>query len=408
MLYLKNDTYKKYNSMAVEELLQDDYFIASRLYPTRESERFWNNILQEGLIRQEDYNLACFFINSVQMDPETLSPSEKTFLWKAIGEDNQRMLKKKKKRTRILLSSLSGIAASLALFLLVYTNQMTNQMPEIEGSRVSIEDIKAPKTPVTDIQLILADNETVSLEGQEANIAYKEGEIAINDQTTNITKEECQPDQPVIYNQLIVPHGKRSMLTFAEGSKIWVNAGTRVVYPTTFSPAKREIYVDGEVYLDIAPMEDCPFIVKTKELNIEVMGTTFNVFAFDKDTVQSIVLVSGKVKVESEESDVMILSPNEMLTKSSGVSQVRTVDVDDYISWKAGVFKCRNESLIEVLGRLSEYYGEDISCSASVAGIQCRGKLDLLEDFESMLKGIAKSIPISYRYNEGKYEIANK
>lgn len=76
---------------------------------------------------------------------------------------------------------------------------------------------------------------------------------------------------------MVIPRGKRSVLTFSDGSKVWVNAGTRVIYPTEFEKDKREIYVDGEIYIEVARDEERPFYVRTKDMNVRVLGTKFNV-----------------------------------------------------------------------------------------------------------------------------------
>ena len=205
-------------------------------------------------------------------------------------------------------------------------------------------------------------------------------------------------DKNTIYNQLIVPLGKRSMLTFAEGTKIWVNAGTRVVYPATFDNVKREIFVDGEVFLDVMPDKECPFIVKTKQHRIEVLGTSFNITAYEKDTIHNVVLVSGAVKISSPEDETTFLSPSQLFTYANGAATVKTVDVDTYISWKSGVYQYNSERLGVLLQRLSRYYGIEIYCMEPVSQLKCSGKLDLKDDLQQILHGIARMAPISIKY----------
>jgi ferric-dicitrate binding protein FerR (iron transport regulator) len=209
---------------------------------------------------------------------------------------------------------------------------------------------------------------------------------------------------------LIVPQGKRSLLTLSDGSKIWLNARTRVVYPTTFDETKREIFVDGEAFLEVFHNEKCPFIVKTKELQLEVLGTSFNIMAYEKDTVQSIVLVSGSVKINSKNKKETILTPSEMYSCTNGMSEVKTVNVTDYISWKSGVYQYKNEYLSVILQRLSRYFGQDISYSPEVARLKCSGKLDMKDSLSLVLNGISKTAPIVWQFDESKnqYRIRNK
>jgi hypothetical protein len=389
----------------VDDLLQDDYFVTSAIRPTQDSEGFWMEAVRNGALDAYEYKLACYIIHSVQVRPERIEQQEVSGLWEDIEIANKGNLMRRKYRFHFYLSAVTGIVAVWAI---VFGLSHLRDKSPVETSAYHIEDIKAPDTPVTDIQLVLADNQTLALEGKDAKIAYNEEGIEINDEKATVEKEPVDSDQPVTYNQLIVPKGKRSTLIFADGSRLWVNAGTRIVYPVTFDKKKREIYVDGEAFLDVSRNEDCPFLVKTKGFHVEVLGTSFNITAYEKDSMQSVVLVSGAVKINSAEEKETILTPNEMYTNVNGSPEVKTVDVEAYISWKSGLYKYESETLGVILTRLSRYYGQEISCSPQSAYLKCSGKLDLKDELAVVLNGIAQTAPVVCNYKEGKYLITNK
>ncbi|MDR2118069.1 MAG: FecR domain-containing protein [Tannerellaceae bacterium] len=390
----------------VEALLQDSRFIASVMRPTEESEAYWDKVLREGIVQRHDYELACYFIRSVQIHPEPIQLPEIVSLWEDIEIRNKENLRKKKNRFRLYFSVISGAAVLWICLFTVY--EWIKQRPE--GYTSGIEHIKAPESPPADIQLVLAGDETLSLEGKEAEIAYREEGIAINNRETGLKNRQTPSDGAVVFNQLIVPLGKRSMLTFAEGSRMWVNAGTRVVYPAVFDKKQREIYVDGEVYLEVSPDADCPFVVKTKKLNVEVLGTSFNIMAYGNDTIQNIVLVSGTVKIHAETEKVAtILAPSEMFLYAGGTRpEVKSVDVENYITWTSGIYQYESETLDVILKRLSRYYGKDITCSPQVARLKCSGKLDLKDDLQLVLKGISRTAPVICHYDGEQYTVTNK
>jgi hypothetical protein len=402
---MKENTHKNYNSYTIEELLQDSYFITHVTHPTEESDIYWNKALKEGMIERQDYELAKHFILSVQVPPEPVSHDDIDNLWENIEIENKENLRKKNNLFRIYFSSVSAIAVILAFLFIL--NGRTLRKP-VDSLTSGIEKIKAPDEPVTDIQLILAGDETLTLEGKEAEIAYREEGIAINNRETDLKNNSAAGSDHVIFNQLIVPLGKRSMLTFAEGTRLWVNAGTRVVYPAVFDKKQREIYVDGEVYLEVSPDANCPFIVKTKKINVEVLGTSFNVMAYENDTVQNIVLVSGTVKIKSGTEKETILSPSEMYLYTNGMPEVKTVDVENYIAWKSGAYRYESESLDMILKRLSRYYGKEISCSPQTASLKCSGKLDLKDDLHLVLKSISHTAPVICHYDGERYMVTNK
>jgi hypothetical protein len=399
------DACKEYDLNSTEKLLQDSHFIASVTHPTEESDAYWNKALEEGVVSSKDYELAGRFIRSVQVRQENIGRNEIDNLWENIEIANKKKLRKKKNRFRLYFSTMSAVAVLLALVFILNDWIVKHNPAKVDISE--IENIKAPDTPVTDIQLILAGDETLSLEGKEAEIAYRGEGIAINNRETDL-KNKPPNDNRVVFNQLIVPLGKRSMLTFAEGTRLWVNAGTRVVYPATFDRKQREIYVDGEVYLEVSPDANCPFIVKTQKLNVEVLGTSFNVMAYENDTVQNIVLVSGAVKIQSETEKETILAPSEMYLYTNGMPEVKSVDVENHIAWKSGAYRYQSESLYVILKRLSRYYGKEIVYSSQAASLKCSGKLDLKDDLNLVLKSISHTAPIMWHYDGERYMITNK
>ncbi|GHV47845.1 hypothetical protein FACS1894181_02160 [Bacteroidia bacterium] len=92
----------------------------------------------------------------------------------------------------------------------------------------------------------------------------------------------------------------------------------------------------------------------------------------------------------------------------NGLPEVKTVDVDVYISWKSGIYQYESETLGVILTRLSQYYGQEISCSPQSACLKCSGKLDLKDDLDEVLSGIAKTAPVICHFSENKYLITNK
>ncbi|MDR1558009.1 MAG: FecR domain-containing protein [Tannerellaceae bacterium] len=395
----RKDDGKQYS---FDDLFQDDNFIASQLSSEPESEAYWNEMLEKGLIDREDYTFACRFIRSVQVRPEFISDAEIFNLWVDIEVTNKANMKRKKKRYHII-SIVSGMIALFALILSVRTI-----IPDNTSGFSPLFTTDARLEAGTDIQLYLDGNKPVSLGGREAKIAYNKENITINDNDI-VLKKELSTDKKQTFHQLVVPWGKRSILTLSEGSRIWVNAGTRVAYPVDFDKKKREIYVDGEIYIEVSPDEQSPFIVKTTEMDVEVLGTAFDITAYEKDNAQRIVLVRGSVKVRTiHQENETILSPNEMYSFSNGISKIQTVKVEDHISWKNGLYHYNSEQLGVIMEHLSHYYGCSIVCSPKVSQMKFSGKLDLKDKLETILDGISQIASITYQYNQGVYIITNK
>ena len=182
-----------------------------------------------------------------------------------------------------------------------------------------------------------------------------------------------------------MPAGKRSSITFSDGTRIWLSASSRVVYPVEFMKNKREIYVEGEAFLDVYHDKSRPFIVKTNKMDIQVLGTTFNVCAYEKENIQTVVLVTGKVEVKTNNNETKTLSPNNLLpyNDQQGIS-VHPVDV---------LYQFKKERLEIITKKLSKYYGKTIITDKQLANITCSGKLDLKEELDDVLHTLIQTVP---------------
>jgi hypothetical protein len=366
------------------------------------TEAFWHRLLKNGDVDMESYRLACHFIESVQVRSEVICEEEKEALWKKIELHNQQFREKRRKRHTLFYFLTATSVAAFVVFAFLFFQDRTVGGDPLGG----IENVKAPDTEAEHIQLVLTENETIPVEGEEAEIAYGDSGIKINRQATELKKAAAKNE--IAYNQLIVPKGKRSRLTLADSTRMWVNACTRVVYPVAFDKKRREIYVDGEVYLDVAHRDHCPFVVKTKTFSAEVLGTSFNLTAYENDREQNLVLVSGNVRIHTGDRKDVLLAPNEMFTSVDGATQVQTVHAEDYISWKSGIYQYESETLKGILKRLSRYYGQEIVCDPRAAGLKCSGKLDLKDELSTVLEGIALTAPIRYKNDYETHIITNK
>lgn len=201
---------------------------------------------------------------------------------------------------------------------------------------------------------------------------------------------------------LVVPVGRRADIIFSDGTKIYINSGSKVVYPDVFDKDKREILVEGEAYLDVVKNPERPFIVKTKGFDIRVLGTSFNICAYNEEPSASVVLVQGNVIVTTENKQEVQLKPNQIVDIEGNKTSVRQVDVSEYISWKDNMLQVNRKLLVDVFKKLELYYGYKIHCDPSVASKSLTGKLDLLSTIEEVMDNLSLSFPIHYTVGQSK------
>lgn len=382
---------KNYIGYSAEQLLEDDFFLESYFNPTIESHFFWEELKRKDEVLAKEILCANIILSSIPHRKRTFSSDNTELLWKRISRTTH-----KKQLFRYWYSSVAAVAV---LLLLVGGFYYTGYYAK--DNLTAIEKVQKPEHSVETVQLILADEKKVNIEEEGSRLQYsKKGELRINTQKVDLSQKSTdtnrQGQKEPVYNQLIVPAAKRSFIELADGSKIWVNANTRVVYPVIFEDKKREIYVDGEIYIEVSPDKKRPFIVKSEKMNIRVLGTKFNVSAYAANKESSVVLVSGKVNVRTDNRSESVLEPSDRLSYGEGATNIRKVNVENYISWKDGFYTFDNECFSIVLDKLSDYYGKKITYNTEVGALRCSGSLNLSDDMVKVLTGLESTMPVKF------------
>jgi len=391
----------KYKNYTATDFLKDRDFIRWQLFNDVEEMLFWKEVVKEHpALRLPIENAIALYKDNVRFNDFSLSNPE--VFECIISLQNQIRHAKKRRIQRRVVLSISAVAASMAIILFLPLFFNNNDIPDISTFAQALpgnnDDLYS-----SDTKLIVSENNTVTLNNNESSIQYEEDGIKADDNL--ILKEEVAP-----YNQLITPYGKRSVITFSDGTKAWVNAGSRLVYPTEFSKEKREIYVDGEIYIEVSEDRKRPFIIKTSQMDIKVLGTKFNVLAHEADQINSVVLLSGLVSISSSiDNKDVILKPNQKYSDIEGFRTVENVDASIYILWTQGVYQFESEKLANIIIRLERYYGIRMDCDPTIAALKCSGKLDLKDDMHKLLEELSQALSIAYRQNsDGSYTINAK
>lgn len=171
------------------------------------------------------------------------------------------------------------------------------------------------------------------------------------------------PDRSLAMSSISVPAGERAQVTLPDGTSVWLNSGTTMRYPASFDHRrKREVTVDGQVYLDVARDERHPFIVHTYLADVEVHGTVFDVNAKEQDRVFETSLFEGKVSVSlpGAADRRIFLSPDKKLTLRGNKLWISKIDDYDVYKWREGLYCFRDKHFSEIIRDLERYYGKEI------------------------------------------------
>jgi len=393
-----------YTKHTADKLLRDDDFLQSELYPTRENHAFWSRLYAESPSLAKEMDIARLILRSLKKNygKKSLSPKEVETLWEKIESRN-----KKHDRRHIRYFRVAASVAALACLVLLagWYIRFSQQQHETDCLTFAKSFEQQEAVASDQVQLILSDNRQIAINGKETQVDYnEEGHVSINSE--QIIKEELE-NKKIAYNQLIVPLGKRSTITFNDGTRVWINSGSKIIYPVNFDNNKRELYAEGEICIDVAKDEKRPFTVKTNNMEVKALGTTFNVRAYENDLDMQVVLVCGKVEVALN-GNKNILSPNQMLLYNNQTNKafISPVDATDCIAWIDGYYTFKQQQLSAVIHKLSKYYGITFEWDEKLDPLTCSGKLDLKEDLDKVLLILEKTAPVTIsKTNENTYRI---
>jgi len=383
--------------------LKDEKFIRWQLMPDDDLNEYWANFIRENPELEPDIQKAVVYLKNKVLNKSQLSENERIKLFDRIQNTLNRNKRKAKIRRFIQYGAAACIAVALLFSGLNYKNLgkktlISNGEEQIVGNLLKNKDI----------QLIAEDE----LYNYKNNIEVKISEkgTAKIVQSGNNNQQQINIAQSS-FNKLIVPYGKRTQLNLSDGTKVWLNSGSVLEFPTRFTGKNREIRLySGEIFLEVAHNKNKSFIVHTSNFSVKVYGTKFNVSAY-ADSPHSVVLVEGRVGLNSvRKTDEIKLVPNELAVYSgNGSFRKQKVDVDQYISWKNGYLSFDNTPMSEVLKQIGRYYNLSFNYDKDV-NLQkrtCSGKIYLSDNLDNVMTTVALLTSTRYEKQNNQIYIVN-
>ncbi len=328
---------------------------------------------------------------------ERLSEQQKHGLWKRIVSFADAPPSQRFWRYRAVAAVVALLLVACGVLFRHLYSQKENPMQRIADQRT---------LQVSSTELILADNRSVLLDSTETEISYQpaDGKVMIS----SGKRFEQNASGTAAYNTLVVPHGQRAMITLSDGTRVWVNSGSKLVYPVLFPANKREIFLEGEAYFAVTPNKEAPMTVFTREMDVTVLGTAFDICAYPDDRQTYAVLAEGSIELRTGQSSLFTkkkerIIPGEqaLFDADSGELRVVPVNVEDYTSWKDGYLILRSAPLKDILKKLSRYYRTAIILEDIPSGEETlSGTLLLQEDLLNAIDIICSTTMLTYGENE--------
>jgi transmembrane sensor len=376
---------ERYTTYKADDFIFDEEF--RELVRKPNSDVLINEFIELMPEKRYEINLAVQVIQSLHVTKFQQSTQRKNELWSEIAN-------RKKKHFNL------AILKYAAVFILLLGSASTFYLLNYSAQKVIVAKVDNSN----DTKLVLANGQTIHISSKESNIKYSADGSGV------MVNDSSDVAQSVMgFNKMIVPYGKRSILTLSDGTKVWLNSGSTLVFPPVFKGKTREVILVGEAFFDVTHNKEKPFFVKTDAFKMKVYGTKFDVKAYQQDKEYDIVLVEGKVSMNSNvgpKTKEVFLAPNQKATISRGEKEfdITTVkDMETYTSWIDGYMAFSNADILDLLKQVSRYYKADIEVEFPGNMEKIYGKLDLKDDLTKVLDGVAFISKTNYRKVGNKY-----
>lgn len=362
--------------------MSNELFIAWRICPTEELDRYWANFIEshphlaETLEKEINEFDQLFTQTQTSLEIDNIKQEVRERLTNTISGY-------KAKHSYKNYLAIASVILVLITSTLLYLDFAPHKNEIIIGNIAENNEIQLYQG---DDVVQINNNSAIDFSNLNSKAVIKDSlsqrEIALKDKQLH---------------RLVVPYGKRSSIVLPDGSKVWLNSGSEIEFYSKFEGNTRDIKMKGEIFLTVAHDKNKEFIVHTPQSQIAVLGTVFNVSAYESETHEAVVLVEGKVEVQNNKQSV-VMTPNQMTIIQNGEMTSKTVNTLEYTSWIDGYMQLINTPLSEVLKAISRYYNIEFKYAEDINmnGQTCTGKLFLSDSVEDMLSVISGMTQFEY------------
>lgn len=312
---------------------------------------------QGTILPEEQAFLETWYLN---WDPENQNFTEaeikaaKSRVWLSLNHPVRRL------KPWYWLSAVAGILLFVTIF------WFYKERIDSSGKNLVVKKIHTDFKPGGNKAILtLANGKEVSLGNFATGNVASQGAVQVMETETGklVYKRNTEISEAVMINKLTTPRGGEYQLVLSDGTKVWLNAASSISFPAAFTGNYRKVSITGEVYFEVAHNRQKPFIVTAADQEISVLGTHFNISAYQDDELTTTALISGSVSVKNLKTNtVKLIRPGEGATTSakSGNIELHKIDVDEITSWKNGYFQFDNQNIYSIMKVLSRWYNVDV------------------------------------------------
>lgn len=295
------------------------------------------------------------------------------------------------------------IAAAAAVLLVMATGAWFLWKPQPQKQTETVtQDVAPGKNNAT---LTLANGRKIKLsdvaEGQiaeEAGIVIRKG---ANGAITYIVKPAAVKPEGPQFNVMETFRGEQHQLILPDGSHIWLNASSSIKYPVSFAGKERAVELQGEAYFEIAPDKARPFKVQARGQHVEVLGTHFNINAYNNEPAVKTTLLEGAVKVSTTQH-VQILKPGEQAVLTGDQLRVAVADTEEAVAWKNGYFMFQSENIYSIMRKIERWYNVEAVFEGEIPADNFSGSVNRFANVSQVLRKLELTNKVHFKISGNK------
>lgn len=279
---------------------------------------------------------------------------------------SQKIGKEIKTRRKLINIKRMAAAASIILLLctaswLIFRTSNSTKPPITSSGNLVIKDLPPGRTGAI---LTLANGSKIILDSTHGSLGMQGSSKVVNNNGV-LSYADGKNSTEIFFNVMSTPVGRQYQLILSDGSKVWLNAASSITYPTVFSSSERKVQITGEAYFEVMRNKSQPFHVSVNGLDVEVLGTHFNINTYNNEPSIKTTLLEGSIKVTKGNSSILIAPGEQAVTKNASdeenasdeLSKKSGVDVDQEIAWKNGKFVFQDAEIKSIMRQLERWYG---------------------------------------------------
>ncbi|MEO6187693.1 MAG: FecR domain-containing protein [Ginsengibacter sp.] len=317
-----------------------------------------------------------------------------SFLTNEISRGTRTQAKLSQLRRIVAAASVILFLTAASLFILKRSNE--NNLAATKTVQPVSQDIAPGKTGAV---LTLSNGSKIVLDSLQGSVALQ-GNSQVTNKNGLLSYSIKNNSTEIEYNTMSTPVGRQYHLKLADGSEIWLNAASSITYPTSFPGNDRKVSITGEAYFEVAHDARKPFHVMVNNMEVKVLGTHFNISAYENEDAAKTTLLEGSVKVTKNNSNILI-EPGQQAIAINGNNDMpvkkREVDLDEVMAWKNSKFIFQDADIKSIMRQLERWYGITASYDGNVTNEEFVGVISRNVNISQILAMLETTGRVGFR-----------